>query len=60
MNSATTWNGTTANVTIPACKGIVGGSCLDPNTYTMSIIFTAISEMIKLQSQSKCIKCTVI
>jgi hypothetical protein len=36
MNFATTaTNGTTANVTVPICNGIVGGLCLDPNTHTI-------------------------
>jgi hypothetical protein len=35
MNFATTTNGTTANVTIPICNGVVGGPCLDPNTHTI-------------------------
>jgi hypothetical protein len=34
MNFATTiTNGTTANVTIPVCNGVIGGPCLDPNTH---------------------------
>jgi hypothetical protein len=35
MNFANTANGTTANVTIPVCNGVVGGPCLDPNTHTI-------------------------
>jgi hypothetical protein len=35
MNFANTANGTTANLTIPVCNGVVGGPCLDPNTHTI-------------------------
>jgi hypothetical protein len=36
MNFATTADGTTANVTIPVCSGVIGGPCLDPNTHTIT------------------------
>ena len=34
-STATTTNGTTANVTIPVCNGVVEGPCLDPNTHSI-------------------------